>query len=43
MFEKGDDFKLFVKFVLVIGRVVLVFFIMEYNIGKNMLFRNDNN
>lgn len=42
-FEKGDDFKLPVKPVPVIGRAVSAFSIMEYNIGKNMLPRNDNN
>ena len=40
-FEKGDDFKLPVKPVPVIGRAVSAYSIMEYNIGKNMLPRID--
>jgi len=42
-FEKGDDLKLPVKPVPVIGRAVSAYSIMEYNIGKNMLPRNDEN
>ena len=42
-FEKGDDLKLPVKPVPVIGRAVSAYSIMEYNIGKNMLPGNDEN
>ena len=40
-FENGDDFKLPVKPVPVIGRAVSAYSVMEYSIGKNMLPRND--
>ena len=40
-FEKGDDLKVPVKPVPVIGRAVSAYSIMEYNIGRNMLPRND--
>ena len=40
-FEKGDDLKLPVKPVPVIGRAVSAYSIMEYNIGKNMLPKNE--
>lgn len=42
-FEKGDDFKLPVKPVPVMGRAVSAYSIMEYNIGKNMSPRNGEN
>lgn len=42
LFEKVVlDINVFVKFVLVIGWVVFVFFIMEYSIGKNIMLCND--